>query len=102
MPEQGPDPAARPKILRRSLPLASDAPDLVPARMIDEALYCERLLYLEWAQGEFDDNYFTVDGRSVHARADRPGGKPLPPAKKASKRNRKQLDPTAENAGSMN
>lgn len=52
---------------------------MVPARMINEALYCERLMYLEWAQGEFADNEFTVDGRAVHARADVPGGE-LPPA----------------------
>ncbi|MBX3199290.1 MAG: CRISPR-associated endonuclease Cas1 [Labilithrix sp.] len=46
--------------------------------MINETLYCERLMYLEWAQGEFTDNAFTVDGRAVHARADTAGGA-LPP-----------------------
>ena len=69
---------AHAKPLPRRLPLASTPPDLVPARMINEALYCERLLYLEWAQGEFADNAFTVEGRVVHKRADEPGGK-LPP-----------------------
>ena len=49
---------------------------LVPARIINEVLYCERLMYLEWVQGEWADNYFTADGRSVHKRADKPG-KPL-------------------------
>jgi hypothetical protein len=53
-------------------------PDLVPARMINEALYCERLLYLEWVQGEFADNDFTVEGRLVHRRADQASGA-LPP-----------------------
>jgi CRISPR-associated protein Cas1 len=72
-------PSARAKPLPRRLPLATEAPDLVPARMINETLYCERLMYLEWAQSEFADNAFTVDGRSVHARADVPGGA-LPPA----------------------
>ena len=66
---------ARAKPLPRRLPLAGASPDLVPARMINEALYCERLLYLEWAQGEFADNAFTVEGRVVHKRADQPGGK---------------------------
>jgi CRISPR-associated protein Cas1 len=47
--------------------------------MINEVLYCERLLYLEWAQGEFADNAFTVEGRAAHKRADQPGGS-LPPA----------------------
>lgn len=45
---------------------------LVPARMINEILYCERLFHLEWCQGEFDDNHFTVDGRHTHRRADQP------------------------------
>jgi CRISP-associated protein Cas1 len=69
---------ARAKPLPRRLPIATEPPDLVPARMINEALYCERLMYLEWAQGEFADNAFTVDGRAVHARADVAGGE-LPP-----------------------
>src|SRR5580658_4214659 len=70
---------ARAKTLHRHLPLAGPPPDLVPARMINEVLYCERLLYLEWAQGEFADNAFTVEGRAVHKRADQPGGKLPPP-----------------------
>ncbi|MDX2090368.1 MAG: CRISPR-associated endonuclease Cas1 [Kofleriaceae bacterium] len=69
----------RAKPLPRRLPLATEPPELVPARMINEAIYCERLMYLEWAQGEFTDNAFTVDGRAVHARADVAGGQ-LPPA----------------------
>jgi len=39
--------------------------------MLNEVAYCERLMYLEWVQGEWADNYFTVDGKSVHKRADR-------------------------------
>lgn len=46
--------------------------------MVNEVLYCERLMYLEWAQGEFEDNAFTVEGRVTHRRADQPGGK-MPP-----------------------
>src|SRR5262249_44321757 len=46
--------------------------------MINEVMYCERLMYLEWSQGEFTDNAFTVDGRAVHARADIASGA-LPP-----------------------
>ena len=69
----------RAKALPRRLPIATEPPELVPARMINEALYCERLMYLEWAQGEFTDNEFTIDGRAVHARADIPGGRLPPP-----------------------
>ncbi|MCA9629193.1 MAG: CRISPR-associated protein Cas4, partial [Myxococcales bacterium] len=45
---------------------------LVPARMVNELLYCERLMYLEWVQGEWADNQYTVDGTWVHRRVDRP------------------------------
>jgi CRISPR-associated protein Cas1 len=48
--------------------------ELVPARMINEVLYCERLMFLELAQKEFADNAYTLEGRLVHARADVPGG----------------------------
>jgi len=78
VPPESPDLRAKP--LPRKLPIVGSAPDLVPARMINEALYCERLLYLEWAQGEFADNAFTVEGRATHKRADQPGGTlPAPP-----------------------
>jgi CRISPR-associated protein Cas1 len=60
------------------------APDLVPARMLNELMYCERLMYLEWVQGEFADNVFTVDGRAVHRRADKPG-RPLRKTRKRTK-----------------
>jgi CRISPR-associated protein Cas1 len=59
----------------------SSTPAAIPARMLNEVMYCERLMYLEWVQGEFSDNYFTVEGRAVHDRADTPGGRlPKPPA----------------------
>lgn len=57
-----------------------EPPANVPARMLNEVMYCERLMYLEWVQTEFADNYFTVDGRAVHDRADSAGGK-LPPTR---------------------
>lgn len=61
--------------------LGGDVP-LLPARMINEYCYCPRLAYLEWVQGEWDDSADTVQGRWVHRRVDRPGGK-LPPAQDA-------------------
>jgi CRISPR-associated protein Cas1 len=63
-------PTTTAKRLARGLPTLVDNVQLVPARMVNEVLYCERLMYLEWVQGEFADNYFTVDGRAVHRRAD--------------------------------
>jgi CRISPR-associated protein Cas1 len=77
--------ASRDEIRPKHLPIVGTAPALVPARMINEVLYCERLLYLEWAQGEFADNAFTVEGRAVHKRADQPGGRlPSPPTAPAA------------------
>jgi hypothetical protein len=77
------------------LPMAAgEPPPLVPARMINETIYCERLLYLEWAQGEFADNVFTVDGRSVHERADQPGGS-LPPARNGPRHQERRAAPGA-------
>lgn len=72
-PDDAVDPAsARAKPLPRRLPVtpASDgaARALIPARMINEVLYCERLLYLEYVQGEWADNVFTADGQAVHRR----------------------------------
>ncbi|HEX4436011.1 MAG TPA: CRISPR-associated endonuclease Cas1 [Solirubrobacteraceae bacterium] len=42
------------------------APELVPARMLNEHTYCPRLAYLEWVQGDFADNADTVDGQFQH------------------------------------
>lgn len=49
-------------------------PDLVPARMVNEYAYCPRLFYLEWVQGEFEDNADTVQGRARHRRVDNERG----------------------------
>jgi len=57
-------------------PVIGDAP-LIPARMVNEFVYCPRLAYLMWTQSEWSDSADTVDGRRVHARADTPG-RPLP------------------------
>ncbi len=54
---------------------AVEVPDLIPARMLNEFIYCPRLFHLEWVQAEFADNDETVHGRFVHERADVLGGK---------------------------
>ncbi len=85
----------RAKPLPRRLPVVSPAPELVPARMVNEVLYCERLLYLEWAQGEFADNAFTVEGRASHRRADQPGGRLPPPGEEATAEEKHQTTAVA-------
>ena len=54
-------------------PLPPDMPHL-PARMVNEFVYCPRLAYLEWVQGEWADSADTVEGRFRHRRTDKPAG----------------------------
>jgi CRISPR-associated protein Cas1 len=49
---------------------APDLPDLLPARMVNEFVYCPRLAYLEWVQGEWDDSADTIEGRFAHRQVD--------------------------------
>jgi len=61
------------------LPLSLPAPPaegelpLVPARMVNEWVYCPRLAWLEWVDGAWADSGDTARGRRAHARVDRPG-----------------------------
>ncbi|HXK61061.1 MAG TPA: CRISPR-associated endonuclease Cas1 [Acidobacteriota bacterium] len=45
-------------------------PDFLPVRMLNEFTYCPRLAYLEWVQGEFADNAYTLEGTFEHRRVD--------------------------------
>lgn len=47
---------------------------LIPARMLNEYVYCPRLGYLMWVQGEFAHSADTVDGVIKHKRVDKVGG----------------------------
>ncbi|NLI82292.1 MAG: CRISPR-associated endonuclease Cas1 [Deltaproteobacteria bacterium] len=47
---------------------------LIPVRMLNEHVYCPRLAYLMWVQGEFAHNEFTVEGVIRHKRVDAGGG----------------------------
>lgn len=52
-------------------------PDLIPVRMLNEFTYCPRLGYLEWVDGEWEENFETLNGSFGHRRVDRPSTKPL-------------------------
>ena len=71
---------AGPLATQSSLPL--DAPPLpagtplLPARMVNEYVYCPRLAYLVWVQGEWADSADTVEGRHSHKRVDKASGNP--------------------------
>ena len=36
---------------------------LIPVRMLTQYVYCKRLAYMEWVQGEFAYNTEVVDGK---------------------------------------
>ena len=66
--------------LQLSLPLdVGKHPEspLIPARILNEFVYCPRLAYLEWVQKEWADSSDTVEGRHVHRRVDKKS-EPLP------------------------
>lgn len=52
-----------------------ETPRLVPARMLNEFVYCPRLFYLEWVDDRWADNDDTAAGQLVHRAVDRPGGR---------------------------
>ena len=52
-------------------------PDLLPARMLNEFVYCPRLFYYEWVEGVFEHSADTLDGNAKHTRVDaEPGALP--------------------------
>ena len=50
------------------------APELLPARMINEFVYCPRLFWLEYVEREFEESFDTVDGERIHRQVDHPKG----------------------------
>src|SRR5438046_9005086 len=45
-------------------------PDYLPARMVNEFVYCPRLFFYEWVEGVFRESADTVEGKAQHARVD--------------------------------
>lgn len=45
-------------------------PDLLPARMLNEFVYCPRLFFYEWVEGVFEHSSDTLDGQAKHTRVD--------------------------------
>ncbi len=70
--------------MTESSPNGAAPPDFLPVRMLNEFTYCPRLAYLEWVQGEFADNAYTVEGTFEHRRVDEGQGKlPYPESDEA-------------------
>ena len=49
-------------------------PDYLPARMVNEYVYCPRLFYFMWVDQLFAENVHTVEGTNQHKRVDRGTG----------------------------
>jgi CRISPR-associated protein Cas1 len=45
-------------------------PDYLPARMVNEFVYCPRLFFYEWVDAVFRDNADTIEGAAQHKRVD--------------------------------
>jgi CRISP-associated protein Cas1 len=67
-PQVGPDSGIRKTVER-------DLPDYLPARMVNEFVYCPRLFFYEWVEGVFRESVDTVEGQFEHKRVDTPGAR---------------------------
>ncbi|MGE0757967.1 MAG: CRISPR-associated protein Cas4, partial [Pirellulaceae bacterium] len=47
-----------------------ELPDYLPARMLNEFVYCPRLFFYEWVEGVFAHNQETVEGAIRHRKLD--------------------------------
>lgn len=54
-------------------------PPLLPARMLNEFVYCPRLFYLEWVDKQWADSGDTAQGVLAHEATERRGGRMPPP-----------------------
>lgn len=54
-------------------PLLRVLPDYLPARMVNEFVYCPRLFFYEWVEGVFEHSVDTVEGAVQHKRVDKEG-----------------------------
>lgn len=63
---------------------AEGEPQQIPARMMNEFVYCQRLFYYEFVEGVFVESVDTLRGGAIHQRVDSGNGA-LPAAKKKSK-----------------
>jgi CRISPR-associated protein Cas1 len=52
-------------------------PDYLPARMVNEYVYCPRLFFYEWVEGLFRESADTLEGSAQHKRVDK-RSTPLP------------------------
>jgi CRISPR-associated protein Cas1 len=88
---------ASPEISAREL-RAEAEPQQIPARMLNEFVYCQRLFYYEFVEGVFVESVDTVRGGAIHQRVDSGSGA-LPKAKGKSKADKpKEVEETKTDA----
>ena len=57
-------------MIRHSQPVDAKLPDYLPARMLNEYVYCPRLFYYMWVDNIFAHNRETVEGSLRHSKID--------------------------------
>lgn len=75
-----PEPAQSPEI-SEGKQRADVEPQQIPARMLNEFVYCQRLFYYEFVEGVFVESADTLRGGAIHQRVDSGNGE-LPAAKR--------------------
>ncbi|MGH7986909.1 MAG: CRISPR-associated endonuclease Cas4g/Cas1g, partial [Candidatus Binataceae bacterium] len=70
--------APAPARTRRAAPTPATLPDYMPARMLNEFVYCPRLFFYEWVEGVFTHNSDTIEGALRHEQLESRTD-PLPP-----------------------
>ena len=63
-------PAVLPESDPRRLARKRELPDYLPARMVNEFVYCPRLFFYEWVDGVFQESADTLEGSAQHRRVD--------------------------------
>lgn len=77
----------RPSPARATVRPRIELPDYLPARMLNEFVYCPRLFFYEWVDGVFTHSADTVDGAMRHERQETRGTGAMPaPGESASER----------------
>lgn len=70
-------------------------PQQVPARMLNEFVYCQRLFYYEFVEGVFVESADTLRGGAIHERVDSGSGA-LPAAKRKSEKDKPKAETKAD------
>src|SRR5712691_117066 len=60
-----------------------ELPDYLPARMLNEFVYCPRLFFYEWVEGIFAHSADTIEGELRHEKLETKSDPLLPPDQQA-------------------